>query len=160
MEGGKGAEPPGPPYCPMTIVGAKWISGSCEGESGYHNIQAILGNSSIQRRYVRPRMHLLHHVQLVGAVSISPTVRSKTRLMTPVRGKGWQSCIQTPGHGSRIDFSSFCCVQASHLPWCGWSRLDTSGVSSLLRVGLSGMTGSGSLHQVVGSSELDFLTVE
>ena len=38
--------------------------------------------------------------------------------------------------------------------------LDTSGVSSLLRVGLSGMTGSGSLRQVVGPSELDFLTVE
>ena len=122
MEGGKGAELPGPHYCPMTIVGAKWISGSCEGESGYHNIQAILGNPPIQRRYVRPRMHLLHHVQLVGAVSISPTVRSKTRLMTPARDKGWQSCIQTPGLGSRIDSSSFCCVQASHLPWCGWSR--------------------------------------
>ena len=29
-----------------------------------------------------------------------------------------------------------------------------------MRVGLSGMTGSGSLHQVVGPSELDFLTVE
>ena len=150
MEGGKGAEPPGPPYCPMTIVGAKWISGSCEGESGYHNIQAILGNPPIQRRYVRPRMHLLHQVQLVGAVSISPTVRSKTRLMTPVRGKGWQSCIQTPGLGSRIDSSSFCCVQTAISHGVAGARMDTSGVSSLLRVSLSGMTGSGSLRPGCG----------
>ena len=74
-------------------------------------MQAILDNPPIQRRYVRPTKHVLSHVQLVGAVSISPTVRSKIRAMTPVRGKGWQSCIQTPGLGSRVDSSGFCCVQ-------------------------------------------------
>ena len=63
-----------PPYCRITILGAKWVSGSCEGERGY-NIQAILNNSPIQRRYVRPGMHLLSHAQLVGAVSINPKAR-------------------------------------------------------------------------------------
>ena len=71
---------------------------------------------------MRPRMHLLSHVQLVGAVSISPTVRSKIRAMTPVRGKGWPSCIQIPGLGPYVDSSSFCYVQASQLPGCDWSR--------------------------------------
>ena len=65
-----------PPYCHITILGAKWLSGSCEGERGYRNIQAILNDPPIQRRHVRPSMHLLSHVQLVGAVSIRPTVRS------------------------------------------------------------------------------------
>ena len=76
------------PYCHITILGKKWVSGSCESERGYHNIQAILNNPPTQRRYVRLSMHLLSHVQIVGAVSISPTVRSKIRAMTPVRGKG------------------------------------------------------------------------
>ena len=71
---------------------------------------------------MRPSMHLLSHVQLVGAVSISPTVRSKIRAMTPIRGKGWQSCIQTPGLGSCVDSSSFYRTQASQLLGYGWSR--------------------------------------
>ena len=71
---------------------------------------------------MRPGMHLLSHVQLVGAVSISPSTRSKIRAMTPVRDKGWQSCIQIPGLGPYVDSSSFCYVQASQLPGCDWSR--------------------------------------
>ena len=76
------------PYCHITILGAKWVSSSFEGERGYHNMQAILNNPPIQRRYVRRSMHLLSHVQLVGAISISPIARSKIRSMTPVRDKG------------------------------------------------------------------------
>ena len=110
------------PYCHITILGKKWVSGSCESERGYHNIQAILNNPPIQRRYVRPGMHLLSHVQLVGAVSISPSTRSKIRAMTPVRDKGWQSCIHIPGLSPYVDSSSFCYVQASQLPGCDWSR--------------------------------------
>ena len=111
---------------------------------------------------MRPGMHLLSHVQLVGAVSISSTVRSKIRAMTPVRGKGWQSCIKTPGLGSRIDSSSFCCVQASQPASGVWLEQGrrSQGPVSLLRVNLSGLTGSGSLCQVAGSSELTFLTLE
>ena len=71
---------------------------------------------------MRPSMHLLSHVQLVGAFSISPTVRIKIKAMAPVRGKGWQSCIQTPGLGPHVDSSSFCHAQASQLPGRGWSR--------------------------------------
>ena len=82
-------------------------------------MQAILNNPPIQRRYVRPSMRLLSHVQLVGAVSISPTVRSKIRDMIRVRGKDWPSCIQIPGLGSRIDSPGFCCSQASQLPGRG-----------------------------------------
>ena len=105
-------------------------------------------------------MHLLSHVQLVGAVSISPTVRSKIRAMIPVRGKGWQSCIQTPGLGPHVDSSSFFRVQASQLLGVAGAGLEISGASVFLRVSLSRLTGSGSLLQVEGSSELAFLALE
>ena len=71
-------------------------------------------------------MHLLSHVQLVGAVSISSTVRSKIRAMIPVRGKGWQSCIQTPGLGPHVDSSSFFRVQASQLLGVAGAGLEIS----------------------------------
>ena len=78
---------------------------------------------------MRLSMHLLSHVQLVGAVSISPIVRSNIRAMTPVRGKGWQNCIQTIGLGAHVDSSNFCRAQASQLLGCGWSRIEVLGVS-------------------------------